>query len=46
MEKLGFKRLEKTKKVKYTFLNESVKCYCYEITKDEFNKKSYKINNL
>jgi len=39
MEKLGFSRLEKTKMVKYTFLNESVECYCYEITKDEFNKK-------
>ena len=40
MEKLGFRRLEKTKKGNYTFVDELIDCYCYEITKDEFNVKN------
>ena len=36
MEKLGFHRTNKIKKVKYTILTEEVDCYCYEITREEY----------
>lgn len=37
MEKLGFKkRSEKTHKQKYTFIEEVVDCYSYELTKEEY----------
>ena len=36
MEKLGFHRTNKIKKVKYTILTEEVDCYCYEITRQEY----------
>ena len=36
IEKLGFHRTGKIKKVKYTILTEEVDCYCYEITREEY----------
>ena len=36
MEKLGFHRTNKIKKIKYTILTEEVDCYCYEITREEY----------
>lgn len=38
MEKFGFCKLNKTKMIKYTVQNEETKCYCYEITKEEYIK--------
>lgn len=37
MEKLGFKRKEERKMVKYTFIDGLVENYSYELTKDTFN---------
>lgn len=36
MEKLGFKRENKTKFTEYTFLDEKTECYCYSITREEY----------
>lgn len=36
MEKLGFKRIDKIKMIKYTMLEKETKCYCYEITRDRY----------
>ena len=36
IEKLGFHRTGKIKKVKYTILTEEVDCYCYEMTREEY----------
>lgn len=36
IEKLGFHRTNKIKKVKYTILTEEVDCYCYKITREEY----------
>ena len=38
MERLGFKRLEKTHFVHYTFIEEDVEVYEYECTKEDFLK--------
>lgn len=40
MERIGFIRTNKIKKVKYTFIPEEVDCYCYEIS-----RKNYLIND-
>lgn len=49
MEKFGFHRTKKIKKVKYTILIEKVDCYCYEITRKEYLEKNkiqiIRINN-
>jgi len=37
MEKLGFKRKEEIYKTKYTFIEEQVDCYSYELTKEDFD---------
>ena len=36
MEKLGFKRQEKTKMIQYTFLDEATETYSYIITREEY----------
>ena len=36
MEKLGFKKTNIIRKVKYTFASEEVECLCYEISHDEY----------
>lgn len=36
MEKFGFIRTSKIKKVKYTFIPEEVDCYCYEISRENY----------
>ena len=38
MEKLGFKRLNKTKFIKYTLIEKEVEAYKYELTKSDFIK--------
>lgn len=38
MEKLGFKRIPKLKKIKYTYLEDEVECFCYELLRDEYLK--------
>lgn len=36
MEKFGFRRLNKTKLLKYTVQTKKTECYCYEITREEY----------
>lgn len=36
MEKFGFRRLNKTKLLKYTVQTKKTACYCYEITREEY----------
>lgn len=36
MEKFGFRRLNKTKLLKYTVQTKKTECYCYEITRKEY----------
>ena len=38
MEKLGFKRLNKTKFIKYTLIEKEIEAYKYELTKSDFIK--------
>ena len=38
MEKLGFRRLDQTKFVKYTLINQEVEAYKYEFNKEDFTK--------
>ncbi|MBQ2873209.1 MAG: GNAT family N-acetyltransferase [Bacilli bacterium] len=38
MEKLEFKRKEQIKKVKYTFIDDFVESYTYDLTKEDYNK--------
>ena len=42
MERIGFIKTNKIKKVKYTFIPEEVDCYCYEISRENYliNDKS------
>lgn len=46
MEKFGFRRLNKTKLIKYTIQTKKTECYCYEITKEEYTKSRSKIEYL
>lgn len=46
MEKLGFKRLNKTSFVKYTFLDEEIEVYEYELTKNMFLKELFRKEKL
>ena len=41
MEKMNFNKTGKFINTKYTFLNEEVKCVCYEITRDEYLKVKF-----
>ena len=38
MEKLGFRRLDQTKFVKFTLINQEVEAYKYEFNKEDFTK--------
>ena len=38
MEKLGFKRLKETEMIQYTFLDEKIEDYKYEITREDYLK--------
>lgn len=46
MEKFGFRRLNKTKLIKYTIQTKKTECYCYEITKEKYTKSESKIEYL
>ena len=38
MDRLGYKKLPQTKLVTYTYLDEPVEIYTYEITKEQYNR--------
>lgn len=42
MEKIGMNRQQETKFNEYTFIDESIECYSYEITREEYLKLSNK----
>ena len=46
MEKLGFKRENTRKFIKYTFVEEEVECYNYTLTKKDFLKELFHKENL
>lgn len=46
MEFLGFKRLEETSKIKYTFLDKEEDCYNYVLTKKDFLKEYFRKESL
>lgn len=46
MEKLGFKRCKDYKYTKYTFIDNEVKCYKYEIDKNTFLKELFRKESL
>lgn len=38
MEKLGFRRINKNRMVRYNVIDNDIECYCYEITRDEYER--------
>jgi ribosomal-protein-alanine N-acetyltransferase len=46
MEKLGFKRLKTTSFIKYTFVEDKVKCLNYSLTKNDFLKEYFRKERL
>jgi hypothetical protein len=38
MDRLGYTKLPQTKLVTYTYLDEPVEIYTYEITKEQYNR--------
>jgi len=46
MERLGFKKLNSTKMVKYTLLEKKEKCYEYELNKNDFLREYFRKEKL
>ena len=44
MEKFGFERLDKTKMVEYTYLDEPVEDYQYVLTREMYKNKNSSLN--
>lgn len=46
MEKLGFKRTNKIKKIKYTFQEQEEECFCYVLEKNDFLREYFRKEKL